>query len=286
MVPFPFVMRAQPESSAAWAVRGSGVILACNINDATELLALEQAALTVGRVHLAMLSRRALVRADPSVLLAIARTIRGRCDLIRIGFDHVSNVADEVLVHRRSLETIDFVMVNGSHLALASNVALLRDARRRLPGHIALEGEVGRVAESYDARHFTRAHALRSFLRRAPVNFVALSVGNLHGTRTNKPRLRLSLLADLCVVVDSVLEEHGTASLALHGCDHVADVDLCAAIRLGVRKLNFGPEHRRLYYRTLRAVRSRSSDPRDLFERARDALIAHFLKKNRRLHGA
>ena len=149
------------------------------------------------------------------------------------------------LDHAQKLESIELaisagftsVMIDGSKLPLAENIALTKRAvaLARLHG-VSVEAELGRVVRTGAAETdlFTDPKEAQQFMEETEVDALAIAVGTVHGLYKGEPILDLSRLAQIAKKV--------SVPLALHGGSGLSDHLIKSAIQLGVAKLNVNTE--------------------------------------------
>lgn len=162
------------------------------------------------------------------------------------------------LDHCRDLDEIDAcveagytsVMIDGSHLPFAQNVALTRAAVAR--AHAAgvwVEGELGALAGDEDVSTGATAAAVamtdpgqaERFVAETGVDALAVAVGNVHGFTAEPIVLDLDRIA-------AIRERVGAGvPLVLHGASGVPEEQLLGALARGVAKVNVNAELRRSY---------------------------------------
>jgi fructose-bisphosphate aldolase class II len=147
------------------------------------------------------------------------------------------------------------VMVDGSRLPFAENVALTTDAISVGRG-ATIEAELGGIAGDEDrsgpgltAIPMTDPEDAAAFVAATGVESLAVAIGNAHGVYAGEPRLDFGRLAGL--------REAVPAPLVLHGASGISDADIRRCIDLGVRKVNVNTEIRMALFEALPgAVRS------------------------------
>ncbi|MCW8916210.1 MAG: ketose-bisphosphate aldolase [Magnetovibrio sp.] len=152
------------------------------------------------------------------------------------------------LDHGASLETaitsIRFgcngVMVDASHHPLEQNIARTRAVRNMAQGcGIPVEGELGYVpgVEGEDAeRHpgeisYTSVEEAKTFVERTEVDFLAVSIGTVHGRMKGTPKLDIDRLKDINAAL--------SIPLVLHGGTGLADAQYASLIENGIAKINY-----------------------------------------------
>ena len=132
------------------------------------------------------------------------------------------------------------VMVDASHFALEENVAITRSVVEMARGcGVPVEGELGYVpgVEGEDAeRHpgeiaYTSVEEAKSFVEQTGVDFLAVSIGTVHGRMQGEPRLdfeRLQAINDALGI-----------PLVIHGGTGLSDEQFRRLIERGVAKINY-----------------------------------------------
>lgn len=147
------------------------------------------------------------------------------------------------LDHGLTLETVEkalkigftSVMIDGSQLSLEENIALTSKViEMAKPYGAAVEAEIGRVGrtesgEDAPALCASPEDALR-FVESAPVDALAVAIGNAHGVYIGTPDLRFDVL--------EALEGKGMPPMVLHGGTGISDDDFRRCIGLGMNKIN------------------------------------------------
>jgi fructose-bisphosphate aldolase class II len=161
------------------------------------------------------------------------------------------------LDHSPDIETIErcvaagytSVMVDGSHLPFAANLALTRQAVAAAGG-VTVEAELGAIGGAEDrsgAHHaeipMTDPDLAAEFVTATGVDSLAVAIGNAHGFYAGDPRLDFDRLGELSRQV--------SVPLVLHGASGIADGDIERCIRLGVRKINVNTEIRNSLFQSL-----------------------------------
>lgn len=141
------------------------------------------------------------------------------------------------------------LMIDGSTLSLAENIALTREAVD-MAGDVPVEGELGGVAGDEDASGsqdtsipMTDPEQASEFVEKTKVASLAIAIGNAHGFYKGEPKLDFDRLASLRDAV--------SVPLVLHGASGLSDDDLRRAISLGVRKINVNTEVRHTLFQSL-----------------------------------
>ena len=135
------------------------------------------------------------------------------------------------------------VMIDGSALPLAENIALTREAVAIARPHgVTVEAELGSIVGEEDRAAEREAVGLTSpaqaeqFVQATAVDALAVAVGNVHGFYKGEPKLDTARLDEIhrCVPVP----------LVLHGASGLPDAAIQRSIQGGVRKFNVNTELR------------------------------------------
>ncbi|WP_030609682.1 class II fructose-bisphosphate aldolase [Streptomyces fulvoviolaceus] len=211
----------------------------------------------------------------------------GREPLMRLALDAAtaSSAALGVhLDHSRDLDEITAclragytsVMVDGSHLSFAENIALTREAVRRARDHGAwVEAELGALAGDEDvstnatatATAMTDPAQAAEFVAETAVDALAVAVGNVHGFTATPVRLDLDRLSAIHTTVP--------VPLVLHGASGLPEDQLLGSLARGVAKINVNAELRRAYLQAVSAQLPTAlpgSDVVSLWSAGRDAV--------------
>ncbi|PAZ10646.1 ketose-bisphosphate aldolase [Streptomyces sp. SA15] len=213
----------------------------------------------------------------------------GQQALMRLALDAADRSTAQLgvhLDHSRDLDEITAcleagytsVMVDGSHLPFADNIALTSEAVRRAGDYGAwVEAELGALAGDEDvstdavasAAAMTDARQAAEFVAETGVDALAVAVGNVHGFTKEPVRLDLDRLAAIHAAVPVPLVLHGASGLPVE--------QLRGALARGVAKVNVNAELRRAYLEALRDHLPDAlpgSDVVALWSAARDAVTA------------
>jgi fructose-bisphosphate aldolase, class II len=207
--------------------------------------------------------------------------------------DLIRDVADEASVpivlhldHGKSFDVASHcieagytsVMIDGSALPLAENIALTRRVveRARAVG-VWVEGEVGAIPGKEGLRGsgvgvadslLTDPDDAARFVRETGVDALAVSVGTIHGAFRGTERIRFERLEAVHRAV--------SVPLVLHGGSGLPAEEIRRAVGLGVAKVNIDTELREAFHDALTAHREdepdHAVDPRAMLTPARDAV--------------
>ncbi|MFI2632677.1 ketose-bisphosphate aldolase [Streptomyces collinus] len=211
----------------------------------------------------------------------------GREALMRLALDAAARSTAPLgvhLDHSRDLDEITAclkagytsVMVDGSHLPFAENIALTKEAVRRARDHGAwVEAELGALPGDEDvstdavaqAAAMTDPQQAAEFVAATGVHALAVAVGNVHGFTKHPVRLDLERL--------TAIQESVTVPLVLHGASGLPEGELHGALARGVAKVNVNAELRRAYLEAVRVALPSAlpgSDVVSLWAAGRDAV--------------
>lgn len=175
---------------------------------------------------------------DFALLMAAVEAAANRASVpVSIHLDHGAGVDTAVEAIRLGCNG---VMVDASDRPLQENIELTRSVVDMAHAcGVPVEGELGYVpgVEGEDAqRHpgevrYTTVDEARSYLRETGVDFLAVSVGTVHGRMRGRPRLDFQRLRD----IDTALG----IPLVIHGGTGLADEQFRQLIENGVSKINY-----------------------------------------------
>ena len=132
------------------------------------------------------------------------------------------------------------VMVDGSHLSLEENIALSRQVVEMAHGcGVPVEGELGYVpgVEGEDAeKHpgelvYTTVEDAQRYVSETGVDFLAVSIGTVHGRMKGTPKLDFDRLAEINAALG--------IPLVIHGGTGLSDEQFARLIENGVTKINY-----------------------------------------------
>ncbi|MEU5108833.1 class II fructose-bisphosphate aldolase [Streptomyces sp. NPDC021354] len=246
------------------------------------------AAETAGRPVLLQAGSSAFKHAGREALMALALDAARRSDAeLGVHLDH-SRDLEEITACVEAGYTS--VMVDGSHLPFAENVALTRKAVER--AHAAgvwVEAELGALAGDEDVSTDARAadgsmtdpEQAAEFVAATGVDALAVAVGNVHGFTAEPVRLDLDRLERIRDVVP--------VPLVLHGASGLPEEQLLGAVRRGVAKVNVNAELRRAYLDAMAAALPGAlpgSDVVSTWAAGREAVASTALRITRKLSPA
>jgi fructose-bisphosphate aldolase class II len=199
-----------------------------------------------------------------------------RPDHVRIHLDHVPVIdedkqqVDYLAVIREALELgYQSVMVDGSRLGLADNIAATRQAvelahRMGCPCEAELGAVLGHEAgplPPYEelfasGRGFTDVQEAERFVRETGCDWLSVAIGNIHGAISGALKDQKKVEARLNLEHLERLRQATGVPLVLHGGSGVKRESVLAAVKQGIVKINIGTEIRQAYEAALRETKS------------------------------
>lgn len=195
----------------------------------------------------------------------------------------------------------DSVMIDGSHLPFAENVALTKKVVDYAHAHdVWVEGELGEICGIEDAVNvahskYTDPAKAREFVQKTGVDSLAVSIGTAHGAYKyavgSTPALRYDILKQIhAAIPDTPLVLHGASSVIpeyvttinqfggqVKDAVGIHERELARAIDDGVRKINIDSDLRLAITATIRQYfhdQPAVFDPRSYLKEAMKAVTA------------
>ena len=167
---------------------------------------------------------------------------------------HLDHGAGETEVVRALRYGATGIMIDKSLLSMDENIAYTKKIVEMCSAvSITVEGEIGHVGVAAQGdeqtTEYTTADEAKKFVEGTGVRALAVAVGTAHGRYKKAPKLAIERIAEINGAVD--------AALVLHGGSGVPDEEIRAAIKAGIRKINFGTD---LCYSFLDSVFATSRD--------------------------
>lgn len=196
---------------------------------------------------------------------------------------HLDHGPSELEVIRALRYGATGIMLDGSALPVEENIALTRRAVE-ICAHagVAVEGELGHVGTASDDTmdEFTEPEEAKRFVDATGVTALAVLVGTAHGRYTKPPKLDMERIG--------AIRAAAAIPLVLHGGSGIPDEQIRAAIRAGIRKINFATD---ICYAFLDAVEAGLQQPGravavDNFMKAPIQAVMRFAREKIALTGA
>jgi tagatose 1,6-diphosphate aldolase GatY/KbaY len=210
------------------------VVNAAETNRSPAMLQLHPSALKYGKMPLIALC----LEAAKSALVPIA-----------VHLDHSTSPEDIRLALQSGIRSI---MADGSPLSYAENLQFTRNMTALAHEYgAAVEAEIGRISGTEDgltiaekSAKMTNPDEAVEFVRETHVDFLAVTIGNVHGEYKSPPRLDFPRLEK----IRSLL----SIPLVLHGASGLPAEMIGQSIQLGVSKFNVNTEVRQAYMDALK----------------------------------
>ncbi|BAF61019.1 MAG: class II fructose-1,6-bisphosphate aldolase [Pelotomaculum sp.] len=264
------------------AETGGYAVGAFNCNNMEIVQAIVAAAEAENAPVIMQASQGAIRYAGIDYIAAMARLAAGRARVpVALHLDHGTSFEQVVQCIRAGFTS---VMIDGSRLPLAENVALTRRVVEvaRAVG-VSVEAELGKIGGAEDDIAVSEREAVLTdpeeagiFVRETGVDCLAVAVGTAHGRYRGVPKLDFPRLEKIRSAVQ--------IPLVLHGSSGVPDEAVREAIRLGVRKVNIDTNIREAFVAAARRVLEADPgeiDPRKVLAPAREAAVAVIREKIR-----
>lgn len=129
------------------------------------------------------------------------------------------------------------IMIDASTLDIDSNIEVTKktvDMARE--AGVSVEGELGHIGSTKDEQWdaYTEVDDAVRYVNETGIDALAIMVGTAHGKYSKAPVLAIDRIAEIHNATD--------VHLVLHGGSGVPDDQITAAIKAGIRKINFGTD--------------------------------------------
>lgn len=136
------------------------------------------------------------------------------------------------------------IMIDGSALPFAQNVALAQQVVKAAAGRVPVEAELGKVGGKEDdleaeADTNTDPQEAKDYVEQTGIDALAVAIGTAHGFYAGTPVLDKARLKEIRKTV--------SIPLVLHGASGLSDADVRDCIAYGICKVNFATELRVAY---------------------------------------
>lgn len=227
---------------------------AFNVENMEMMQAVVEAAQAEGASVILQTTPSTLKYADPATFAAMAQAVAREATIpVAIHLDHGDSFK---LCTQAIKDGYTSVMIDGSKLPLAENIALVQQVVQRAgeaPLCPCVEAELGQLSGKEDNLEvkdgediYTDPKEAACFVEQTGIDSLAVAIGTAHGFYKGTPKLDFERLAQ---IRDAV-----SVPLVLHGTSGVPDEDVQRAISLGVCKVNFATELRAAYTQAVRQV--------------------------------
>lgn len=171
------------------------------------------------------------------------------------------------------------VMIDGSQLPFAENVALTAEAAKIAhDAGVAIEAEIGHVPFGDGPVELSTAAEAAEFVELTGVDALAISIGTAHGFYKQEPKLDIPRAAEIGQAVP--------IPLVLHGGTGVPDEQLRQAIACGVAKINIATEIQSMFLRGVGSELVKNGDkfkPLDLYFKPVEEQITDYVRSKIRV---
>ena len=302
----------------AKAVKGGSAIPAYNFNNMEQLQAIIQACVETESPLILQVSKGARQYANQTLLRYMAQGAveyakeinNGKLIPIVLHLDHGPDF-------ETCKSCIDFgfssVMIDGSHYSFEENIEVTKKVVEYAHAHdVTVEGELGVLAGIEDdvkaeTHTYTRPEEVEEFVARTGVDSLAIAIGTSHGAYKFKPgddpKIRLDILHEIEKKLPGFpIVLHGSSSVPqdlvqiinsnggkLKDAIGIGEDQLREAARSAVCKINIDSDGRLAMTAAIRKVfceKPDEFDPRKYLGRARDALKALYVRKNKEVLGS
>lgn len=168
---------------------------------------------------------------------------------------HLDHGAGECEVVRSLRMGMTGIMIDASMEELESNIKKTKDVVRLCDYvGVGVEGELGHIGKAADGdenvvTEYTHPDEAKKYVEETGVCALAIMVGTAHGRYKKAPVLDIERIKEI--------KGETNVSLVLHGGSGVPDDQIQAAIKAGIRKMNFSTD---LCYSFLDACRERDKN--------------------------
>lgn len=196
---------------------------------------------------------------------------------------HLDHGAGECEVVRSLRMGMTGIMIDASMEELEGNIEKTKNVVRLCDYvGVGVEGELGHIGKAADGdenvvTEYTRPDEAKKYVEETGVCALAVMVGTAHGRYKKAPVLDIDRI--------KAIKKETNVSLVLHGGSGVPDEQIQAAIKAGVRKMNFSTD---LCYSFLDACRERDKSivGIDLFMTEPIQRVQDFAEKKIKVLGA
>ncbi|MEM6426716.1 MAG: class II fructose-bisphosphate aldolase [Cyanobacteria bacterium P01_D01_bin.128] len=200
---------------------------------------------------------------------------------------HLDHCGDRATIKTALEAGVQSVLADGSKLAFQDNLAFTRDMALLAHGRGAtVEAEVGRISGTEDGMtiaekeaKMTDPHQASEFVAASGVDFLAVTIGNVHGQYHGEPQLDFERLAQI--------RQRLQIPLVLHGASGLPAEMIQRSIELGVCKFNVNTEVRQKYLQFWREY-GKTDSQQDLLDcqKAATAAMQAVIAEKIRLFGS
>lgn len=160
---------------------------------------------------------------------AVEAAARSSSVPVAIHYDHAGSLEGAIEGIRSGCNSL---MIDGANMELQENIDLTKETVKVAHAcGIPVEAELGYVPENGDELVMTSAAEASGFVRYTEVDFLAVSIGTVHGRSRTKPRLDYTRLRQINEAVG--------IPLVLHGSSGLSEDQFHRLISNGIAKINY-----------------------------------------------
>ncbi|MBR8831928.1 MAG: D-tagatose-1,6-bisphosphate aldolase subunit GatY [Chroococcopsis gigantea SAG 12.99] len=212
----------------------------------------------------------ALIYGKSTLIAMCLEAARSSLVPISVHLDHSTKSKD---IYQALSAGMRSIMADGSHLQYKDNLAFTREMTRLAHEYGAVvEAEIGRISGTEDGLTIAEKEAKMTdpeqaveFVAATGVDFLAVTIGNVHGEYKTQPRLDFPRLAKIKNLLP--------IPLVLHGASGLPAAMISQSIQLGVCKFNVNTEVRQAYMQSLQEEIC-GGETKDLLEVAGETISA------------
>lgn len=242
------------------AVHKNHIFAGFNVFSLDDAYAIVQAAEKIGSPVMLMVNKLA-VNQFPIEVWADSLNVLAKYASVPVCV-HLDHTTDMEKIERACKAGFDSVMFDGSQLPLEENILKTKKVVEMAHGlGVAVEAEIGAVGYSdgaggveYKAAK-TDPQEAALFARETGVDWLAVSIGNVHRMETQEAVIDFDLLEKI--------EQETNIPLVLHGSTGIRDEDMQKLLASHVTKVNIGTALRMVFGKTLRSEFEKSPNEFD-----------------------
>ncbi|CAG9622726.1 class II fructose-bisphosphate aldolase [Sutcliffiella rhizosphaerae] len=261
----------------AFAEQTNSAIAAFNCYNAETIQAAVRAAEAANQPVIIAYGERYQSYMDLEAFAAFTKTIAEKASVnVALHLDHSYQFET---IKRAVHAGFSSVMFDGSALSLEENKEETRKVVEYAHAHgVDVEAEIGSMErgaysdEEVGEGRLTDPDEAAQFVQETGVDFLAASIGTVHGMYDGEPNIRLDLLAQIKEKVD--------IPLVLHGGSGTPANQVLAAINEGIRKINVNTEISLTAVETIGEALNKNPKTHlsYVMEEAQDAMTGHMQK--------
>ncbi|MCL4304179.1 MAG: class II fructose-bisphosphate aldolase [Anaerolineae bacterium] len=218
-------------------------------------------------------------------------------EYVRLHLDHIPVIDEDnqrvdylALIREAIALGYPSVMVDGSRLSLADNIAATRQVVDEAhPAGVVVEAELGAILgheagplPPYEelfvsGRGFTDVEECARFVVESGCDSLSVAVGSIHGAVSGVLKDQPKVEARLNLEHLERLHQAAGIPLVLHGGSGIKRDDVLAAVQRGITKVNVGTEIRQAYEAVLRQTQDVAAAQQAVYERTTWLLHDYFV---------